>query len=67
MEKVKLPEAWPLSKSVTRELADKFAIAALPAIITRYGGNNINETAEEAYRLAYAMLLARVKFQEQVL
>jgi hypothetical protein len=67
MEKVKSPEVSPLNKSVKRELADKFAIAALPAIITRYGGNDNNEIAIEAYRLAYAMLLARVKFQEQVL
>jgi len=66
MQKIKLPEVWPLDKRATRELVDKFAIAALPAIITRYGGNDINETAEEAYRLAYAMLLAKVKFQEQV-
>jgi hypothetical protein len=67
MQKVKLPEVWPLDQRATQELVDKFAMAALPAIITRYGGNNNNETAREAYLVAYAMLLAKVKFQEQVL
>lgn len=66
MEKIKLPEVWPLDQRATQELVDKFAMAALPALINRYNLTG-PKMAEEAYRLAYAMLLAKVKFQEQVL
>jgi len=67
MQKIKLPEVWPLDQRATQELIDNFAIAALPALIARYNGNDNNEIAVDAYRLAYAMLLAKAKFQEQVL
>jgi len=49
------------------ELVDKFAIAALPALIGLYNEGAMTKTdvAREAYRIAYAMILAKIEFQEE--
>ena len=60
-----LPYVDPNLETFNDELIDKFAIAALPALIGLYNEGAMTKTdiARESYRIAYAMLLAKIEFQ----
>ena len=66
MSKIKLPRLSAIETN-TNEMLDRFAIAALPALIGPYNEGTLtkNDLAREAYRIAYAMLLAKVELKEQ--
>lgn len=67
MSKIKLPELRLTKETFTDEMLDKFAIGALPALIGPYNEGVLtkNDLAREAYRIAYAMLLAKIELKEQ--
>lgn len=72
MSNVDLPKVWPLGLEAAHELVDKFAIAALPALIARYGECDrssipFDEIASDAYQMAYEMMQAKAEFQGDVL
>jgi hypothetical protein len=72
MSNVDLPKVWPLGLEAAHELVDKFAIAALPALIARYGEGDrgsisFEDVAKDAYQIAYEMMQAKAEFQGDVL
>jgi len=53
------PVTTPISMSETLTLRDQFAMAALTAVMDKVGGFHPPLHAEDAYRIADAMLAAR--------